>query len=64
MMVPQGLGEALEGNSLVQSDYVIKFAQNLPKTTVCSMLLDRQAEDMFNYAVLQFLVVCLCANTP
>jgi transmembrane 9 superfamily protein 3 len=46
-----GFGEALEGNSLIESDYGITFAQDSAKTTVCSMVLDAQAADMFRYAV-------------
>mmetsp|Transcript_95568 Transcript_95568/g.154166 ORF Transcript_95568/g.154166 Transcript_95568/m.154166 type:complete len:594 (-) Transcript_95568:320-2101(-) len=46
-----GLGEALEGNALVQTAYRISFAQNLPRTIVCSLVLDRQAEDVLSYAI-------------
>ena len=35
-----GLGEALEGNALVKSDYNIRFKKNTETTLVCSTKLD------------------------
>mmetsp|Transcript_27326 Transcript_27326/g.55847 ORF Transcript_27326/g.55847 Transcript_27326/m.55847 type:complete len:588 (-) Transcript_27326:47-1810(-) len=47
-----GLGETLEGNSLVKSDYIINFKKNIPEpVVVCSSQIDEEALDMFDYAV-------------
>lgn len=47
-----GLGETLEGNSLVKSDYAIKFKKNIAEpTVVCSTKVDEEVQDMFEYAV-------------
>ena len=46
-----GLGEALEGNSLVKSDYTIKFKETLTEAKVCSTLLRRDAAAKFGDAV-------------
>ena len=35
-----GLGEALEGNALVKSDYVVKFKKNSETSLVCSTKLE------------------------
>jgi hypothetical protein len=35
-----GLGEALEGNALVKSDYLIRFKKNTETSLVCSTKLD------------------------
>ncbi len=35
-----GLGEALEGNALVKSDYVVRFKKNSETSLVCSTKLD------------------------
>ena len=39
-----GLGEALEGNALVKSDYTIRFKKNTETTLVCSTKLDPKVE--------------------
>jgi transmembrane 9 superfamily protein 3 len=46
-----GLGEALEGNMLVRSDYTILFAQNHPTTTLCTIELGEQAQTALDHAV-------------
>ena len=37
-----GLGEALEGNALVKSDYILRFKKNTETTLVCSTKLDQK----------------------
>mmetsp|Transcript_3522 Transcript_3522/g.12287 ORF Transcript_3522/g.12287 Transcript_3522/m.12287 type:complete len:598 (+) Transcript_3522:93-1886(+) len=46
-----GLGEALEGNSLVKSDYGISFKHDVEKALNCAVKLDKRSLDMFQYAV-------------
>jgi len=46
-----GLGEALEGNALVKSDYIIRFKKNTEASLVCSTKLDPKIVDSFRYAV-------------
>jgi hypothetical protein len=55
-----GLGEALEGNSLVQSNYAISFGQGLNKTFVCTMRLDAQAHILKRHSLQCFYRI----NTP
>ena len=46
-----GLGEVLEGNELVKSDYSIRFRLDVDTSSICSVDLDESASDMFEYAV-------------
>jgi len=46
-----GLGEALEGNELVLSDYEVKFGQDVPPTVVCAQELASDDVGVFEYAL-------------
>mmetsp|Transcript_14348 Transcript_14348/g.39213 ORF Transcript_14348/g.39213 Transcript_14348/m.39213 type:complete len:451 (+) Transcript_14348:76-1428(+) len=46
-----GLGEALEGNALVKSDYTIRFKKPEEPTLICSTKLDTKVIEQFRAAV-------------
>jgi transmembrane 9 superfamily protein 3 len=51
-----GLGEALEGNALVKSDYNIRFKKNEETTLVCSTKLDAKVTSRFLFAFATLMV--------
>jgi transmembrane 9 superfamily protein 3 len=46
-----GLGEALEGNLLTKSDYIVRFKKNTESAVVCTSKLDRTSFQAFRDAV-------------
>jgi transmembrane 9 superfamily protein 3 len=46
-----GLGEILEGNELQNSDLALKFKQDVPATSICSMSLNAAGAQLLAYAV-------------